>query len=287
MMFLVHWMIFRFHVHFSGCTFLQVFYVVKCDCFFVPAFDPNSGITLSCHRGGIPHFSVSSPITGWLIFLFSVEPTTSNDTMNSFTTSFLQQAFPCRIIGRPSPISTRLLRPITRRAALPRRRSKLSENRSVFQQERPKMPWGENSNEVHAPVKDHVQPAKGQLDDICSLFWVMFVMWGVLFHSFHSCLEETNTIISSKSGLEPKQVLLLTALMDKILPTNLVVGLGFTVYPGIHRVLYLPGCWSSDFVHEMLRVVSSTMGFLDDIPSLKSDSWQLQKSWKMKVGRVF
>ena len=109
---------------------------------------------------------------------------------------------------------------------------------------------GENSNEVHAPVKDHVQPAKGQLDDIWSLFWAMFVMWGVLFHSFHSCLEETNTIISSKSGLEPKQVLLLTAL-----PTNLIVGLRFTAHPGIHRVLYLPGWWSSDFVDEMLGVV--------------------------------
>ena len=172
----------------------------------------------------------SGPITGWLVFCCSLppdEPTTSSrhDEFNSFTTS--------RTIGRPSPISTRLLRPITRRAALPRWRSEWKSVRTVFlhknAQKSQKTPrGGENSNEVYAPVKDHVQPAKGQLDDIWSLFRAMFVMWGVLFHSFHSCLEETNTIISSKSGLEPKQALLLTALMDKN-PTN-QFDRGVTVY---------------------------------------------------------
>ena len=177
-----------------------------------------------------------------------------NQRLQADTTSSTRSRLPSRTIGRPSPISTRLLRPITRRAALPRWRSEWKSVGTVFLHKnahKPKTPrGGENSNEVHAPVKDHVQPAKGQLDDIWSLFWVMFVMWGVLFHSFHSCLEETNTIISSKSGLEPKQVLLLTAL-----PTNLIVGLRFTAHPGIHRVLYLPGWWSSDFVDEMLGVV--------------------------------
>ena len=127
--------------------------------------------------------------------------------------------------------------------------------------------WGENSNEVHAPVKDHVQPAKGRWN---LPLWVMFVR-GFLFH----CREETNTIISSKSGLEPKQVFLLTTLMDKIPATNLIGELRFTANPGIHRLLYLREWWSSDFVHQMLRVLSSAMGFLDDIPSLTSDSSHL------------
>ena len=195
-----------------------MFCVDKCDCFYGRVFDPNSGITLSCHR------------------------------------RWTRSRRPCRTIGRPSPISTRLLRPITRRAALPRWRSEWKSVGTVFLHKNAHKPknatwrreqqWSTCSCQRSCPTSQRTAwwYLISLLSDVCE--------WGVLFHSFHSCLEETNTIISSKSGLEPKQVLLLTAL-----PTNLIVGLRFTAHPGIHRVLYLPGWWSSDFVDEMLGVV--------------------------------